>query len=230
MFKSFKVQTEDSESTYFVRLSTATQSQYIPGRIILVSPAPCASDIDLLLTAPSPEPAGLLASRLALAGESGELLLLFGVAGGDVTLGVAGATYAIMASLSRHFTSSACQSKSHVHVYTTVYLLSVVESEMFDFKFSLCIVKKIDTLELNTSLYFLHQKYLHCFSYWRSLNFIPPPPSPWSQNDKTSNIWDHLTTCFRHYDILAKTRSRMTMANTFTRQIDTASRAHTTSY
>ena len=95
-----------------------------------MSPAPCASDIDLLLTAPSPEPAGLLASRLALAGESGELLLLFGVAGGDFTLGVAGATYAIMASLSRHFTPSACQSKSHVHVYTTVYLLSVVESAL----------------------------------------------------------------------------------------------------
>ena len=103
-----------------------------------MSPAPCASDIDLLLTAPSPEPAGLLASRLALAGESGELLLLFGVAVGDFTLGVAGATYAI----SRHFTSSACQSKSHVHVYTTVYLLSVVESEMFYFKFFSCIVKK----------------------------------------------------------------------------------------
>ena len=107
-----------------------------------MSPAPCASDIDLLLTAPSPEPAGLLASRLALAGESGELLLLFGVAGGDVTLGVAGATYATMASLSRHFTSSACQSKSHVHVHRTVYLLSGVESEMFDFKFFSCIVKK----------------------------------------------------------------------------------------
>ena len=97
-----------------------------------MSPAPCASDIDLLLTAPSPEPAGLLASRLALAGESGELLLLFGVAGGDVTLGVAGATYAIMASLSRHFTSSACQSKSHIHAYTTVYLLSVLESELIE--------------------------------------------------------------------------------------------------
>ena len=27
MFKSFKVQPEDSESTYFVRLSTVTQSQ-----------------------------------------------------------------------------------------------------------------------------------------------------------------------------------------------------------
>ena len=107
-----------------------------------MSPAPYASEIDLLLTAPSPEPAGLLASRLALAGESGELLLLFGVAGGDVTLGVAGAMYAIMASLSKHFTSSACQSKSHVHVYTTVYLLSVLESEMSDFKFFSCIVKK----------------------------------------------------------------------------------------
>ena len=97
-----------------------TQSQEIPGRIILVSPAPCASDIDLLLTAPSPEPAGLLASRLALAGESGELLLLFGVAGGDVTLGVAGATYAIMASLSKHFTSSACQS-NHMYMFTQQY-------------------------------------------------------------------------------------------------------------
>ena len=40
-----------------------------------------------------------------------------------------------MASLSRHFTSSACQSKSHVHVYTTVYLLLVLVSEMFDFEF-----------------------------------------------------------------------------------------------
>ena len=186
-----------------------------------MSPAPCASDIDLLLTAPSPEPAGLLASRLALAGESGELLLLFGVAGGDVTLGVAGATYAIMASLSRHFTSSACQSKSHVHVYTTVYLLSELESVFFVY------CQKIDTLELNASLYFLHQKYLPCFSYWRRLN-CPSPASTRSQNDKTSNIWDHLTTCFRHYDILAKSRSRMTMAITFTRQNDAGSRAHPT--
>ena len=185
MFQSVKVQTEDSESTYFVRLSTVTQSQYIPGRIILVSPAPCASDIDLLLTAPSPEPAGLLASRLALAGESGELLLLFGVAGGDVTLGVAGATYAIMASLSRHFTSSACQSKSHVHVYRTVYLLSVLESEMFDFKFFRVLSKNrypgiecfiaLSSPEIFALLFLLEEVKL-------------PPPRPESQNHKTSNI------------------------------------------
>ena len=35
------------------------------------------------------------------------------------------------------------------------------------------------------------------------------------QNDKTSNIHEHLITCFRHYDILAKTRSRMTTATSF---------------
>ena len=79
-----------------------------------MSPAPSACEIDLLLTAPSPEPAGLLASGLALAGESGELLLLFGGTDGGVTLGVtlgvAGTTYAIMASLSKRFTSLTCQS------------------------------------------------------------------------------------------------------------------------
>ena len=145
--------------------------------------------MDLLLTAPSPEPAGLLASRLALAGESGELLLLFGVAGGDVTLGVAGATYAIMASLSRHFTSSACQSKSHVHIYlhNNIPAVSVgitvrvnrdlkirrrerllVLNLIFRHFFVYC--QKIDTLESNASLlYFLHQKCLHCYSYWRRL-------------------------------------------------------------
>ena len=142
-----------------------------------MSPAPCASDIDLLLTAPSPEPAGLLASRLALAGESGELLLLFGVAGGDVTLGVAGATYAIMASLSRHFTSSACQSKSHVHVYTTVYLLLVLESEMFDFKI-FRVLSKNRYPGIYCFIAPFHQKYLHCFSHWRRLNSTPPPPFP----------------------------------------------------
>ena len=141
-----------------------------------MSPAPCASEIDLLLTAPSPEPAGLLASRLALAGESGELLLLFGVAGGDVTLGVAGATYAIMASLSRHFTSSACQSKSHVHVYRTVYLLSVLESEMFDFKFFRVLSKNrypgiecfiaLSSPEIFALLFLLEEVKL------------PPPPAP----------------------------------------------------
>ena len=57
------------------------------------------------------------------------------------------------------------------------------------------------------------------------VKFLPhhPPPPPSTRSQK-----DHLTTCFRHYDILAKSRSRMTMANTFTRQIDAASRAHTT--
>lgn len=99
-----------------------------------MSPAPCASEIDLLLTAPSPEPAGLLASRLALAGESGELLLLFGVAGGDVTLGVAGATYAIMASLSRHFTSSACQSKSCTCLHNSIPAVSAGIRETFRFE------------------------------------------------------------------------------------------------
>ena len=148
-----------------------------------MSPAPCASDIDLLLTAPSPEPAGLLASRLALAGESGELLLLFGVAGGDVTLGVAGATYAIMASLSRHFTSSACQSKSHVHVYTTVHLLLVLESEMFDFKFFRVLSKnRHPGIEC-----FIALSSPEIFALLFLLN-SPPHPTPRSQNDKTSNI------------------------------------------
>lgn len=71
--------------------------------------------MDLLLTAPSPDPAGMLASRLALACDSGEVLLVFG--DGDALLleGVAGAlgglvaTCAIIASLNRHFTSSACR-------------------------------------------------------------------------------------------------------------------------
>ena len=37
-----------------------------------------------------------------------------------------------------------------------------------------------------------------------------------SQNDKTFNI--SVITCFRHQDIRAKTRSRMTTATTFSRQ------------
>ena len=37
-------------------------------------------------------------------------------------------------------------------------------------------------------------------------------------------------TCFRHYDILAKTRGRMTMAITFSRQNGVGSRAGTTQY
>ena len=35
-------------------------------------------------------------------------------------------------------------------------------------------------------------------------------------------------TCFRQHDILAKTRSRMTTANTFSLQNDAGSRASTT--
>lgn len=78
--------------------------------------------MDRLLTAPSPEPAGLLASKLALACDSGEVLLVLLVLGeGDALLfeGVVGArvlgglvlTWAIIASLSRHFTSSACHER-----------------------------------------------------------------------------------------------------------------------
>ena len=37
-----------------------------------------------------------------------------------------------------------------------------------------------------------------------------------------------LVTCFRHYDIRVKTRSRMTTATTFSRQNDAGSRACTT--
>ena len=40
---------------------------------------------------------------------------------------------------------------------------------------------------------------------------------------KTSNIW-----YFRHYDILAKTRNRMTLAITFSRQNKARSRVRTT--
>lgn len=86
----------------------------LPGTINRVSPEPWASAIDLLLTAPSPEPAGLLASRLAFACDSGELELLFAEEGDAALLeGVAGvlggllAVWASIASLKRHFTSSA---------------------------------------------------------------------------------------------------------------------------
>ena len=37
-----------------------------------------------------------------------------------------------------------------------------------------------------------------------------------------------MTTCFRHYDILAKTRSRMTTAIAFSRQNNTGLRGRTT--
>ena len=40
----------------------------------------------------------------------------------------------------------------------------------------------------------------------------------------------HLITCSRHYDILVKTGSRMTMATTFSHQNDAGSRACSTQY
>ena len=40
----------------------------------------------------------------------------------------------------------------------------------------------------------------------------------------------HLITCSRHFDIPAKTRSRMTTATTFSRQNDTGSRVSNTQY
>ena len=42
--------------------------------------------------------------------------------------------------------------------------------------------------------------------------------------------FDDLMTCSRHYDTLAKNRSRMTPANTFFRQNDAALRVHDTWY
>lgn len=106
------------EKSAFFRYSfiktQSTSDCHLPGTINLVSPEPWASAIDLLLTAPSPEPAGLLASRLAFACDSGELELLFAEEGDAALLeGVAGAlgglfaVWASMASLKRHFTSSA---------------------------------------------------------------------------------------------------------------------------
>ena len=41
---------------------------------------------------------------------------------------------------------------------------------------------------------------------------------------------EYLITRFRHYDILTKTRSRMTTATKFSRQNDAGSRARTTYY
>ena len=58
--------------------------------------------------------------------------------------------------------------------------IPAVSCGIWDVSFQVFFVycEKIDTLELNTSLYFLHQKYLHCFSYWRRLNSTPPPLQP----------------------------------------------------
>ena len=52
--------------------------------------------------------------------------------------------------------------------------------------------------------------------------------SKWKKKDKTSNIWQVLSTNSRHYDILAKIRSRMTTAITISHQNDAGLRARTT--
>ena len=60
------------------------------------------------------------------------------------------------------------------------------------------------------------------------LEDVKPPP-----NHKMIKLFKHLITCFRHYDILAKTcktSSRMTTAIAFCRQNDAGSRARTTWY
>ena len=56
---------------------------------------------------------------------------------------------------------------------------------------------------------YFHMKRWHFYLYWRRLILLPFA--------KRSNFV-HLITCFRHYDILAKTRSRITTAITFSRQ------------
>ena len=53
----------------------------------------------------------------------------------------------------------------------------------------------------------------------------PVKPSP---DRKMIKSFLHLITCCRHYDILAKTRTRLTMAITFSRQNDAGSRASNT--
>ena len=53
-------------------------------------------------------------------------------------------------------------------------------------------------------------------------------PLSWAQNDKISSHLIVDITFFRHIDILAKTRSRMTKATAFSRQNDAGSRARTT--
>ena len=78
-----------------------------------------------------------------------------------------------------------------------------------------------------------HPGMLHCtFFSPEKLALLPlleditPPP-----NHKMIKLFKHLITCFRHYDILAKTcktSSRMTTAIAFCRQNDAGSRERTT--
>ena len=71
--------------------------------------------------------------------------------------------------------------------------------------------------------------WLHCTIFTRKVTTITCSEGGYtlsqSQNDKTTNI---LVTCFCHFDILAKTRSRVTTPTTFSRQNDTGLRARTT--
>ena len=60
-----------------------------------------------------------------------------------------------------------------------------------------------------------HLKNKSGYFYWR---YSPFPVAKWLH-------FSNLITCSRHYDILAKTRSRMTTAITFSRQNDVASQS-----
>ena len=75
------------------------------------------------------------------------------------------------------------------------------------------ILKKIDTPESFVVSFFTRK--VSTFFYWRRLNHR----SPEHNYDKTSNSWS----CFRHYGILAKSRSRIATATSFPRQNDPGS-------
>ena len=63
----------------------------------------------------------------------------------------------------------------------------------------------------------------------KSLNLIQQHPSLFKDIIETFRFEaEGLITCFRHYDSLVKTRSRLTTAITFSRQNDAGSRASTT--
>ena len=74
----------------------------------------------------------------------------------------------------------------------------------------------------------LRKALFYCFSPQRLVRLFilrVVKPSPDSKMIKTSYI---LITCSRHYDILAKTRSRMTTVITFSRENDAGTRASNT--
>ena len=68
---------------------------------------------------------------------------------------------------------------------------------------------------------FFHQKSSYGYLYWRRLSTLPIA--------KWWNFLD-LITCSRHFNILAKTRSRITTVITFSRQKDAGSRVSNTQY